>query len=159
MPGSLISRTRQPGRSALRLARNSCGLAKASDGSATDNKRSWIDRRTLASSSTIKTTASSSVLTYGSQLAWQSEVESCAPFWVRIRPKSSAVRLDDCAADRQPHTRSPGLGSDKRFEDLLYLVSRYSGSGVTHRHFCLCFFPSRAYLEFAALLTHRFHPV
>src|ERR1041384_631104 len=132
MPGSLMSRTRQPGRSALRLARNSCGLAKASDGSDTDNRRSWIDRRTLASSSTIKTTASSSVLTYGSQLAWQSEVESCAPFWVRIRPKSAAVRLNDCAADRQPHTCPPGLGGDKRFEDFFHLVSGYSCSCVTH---------------------------
>src|SRR3981081_1991506 len=51
----------------------------------------------------------------------QREIKTRAARWVGPRPQAPAVRLDDRAADGQPHTGAVGLRGKERFEDLVRL--------------------------------------
>jgi len=86
--------------------------------------------------------------------SWQREVPRGATSRVHRRPKPAAVRLDDRAADRQPHPRPPGLGREERVEDLLHPVSGYSHTCVTHRRHPLAVLASCADREVASPLGH-----
>ena len=53
---------------------------------------------------------------------------------VRDGPQSPAVRLDDRAADRQPHPGAVRLRREERVEDLVLTRRRQADPGVRHDH-------------------------
>ena len=65
------------------------------------------------------------------------------------------MRLNDLAADGQPHARSISLGGEKRLEDALRANVRKPNPGIAHGNkqlTILC--PRRGNAQFAALPLH-----
>src|SRR5260370_34528650 len=50
--------------------------------------------------------------------SWQSEMKGRPTSAVRARPQTATLRLDDRAANRQPHPAALWLGRKKRLENL-----------------------------------------
>jgi len=51
--------------------------------------------------------------------SWQSEMKGRPTYAVRARPQTASLRLDDRAANRQPHPAALWLGRKKRLENLI----------------------------------------
>src|SRR5438034_3685479 len=64
----------------------------------------------------------------------KSEVEDGAVRPVGGGPQLAAMRLDDRAADRQPHAHPAGLGREEGAEYLIQVVRGDAAAGVLHGH-------------------------
>src|SRR5262249_8753059 len=66
--------------------------------------------------------------------ARQNELEYRAPWLVRFCPQSAAMRVDNGAADRQPHPRPPGFRSVERLEDTFQNIRGDARPRIAHGH-------------------------
>ena len=64
--------------------------------------------------------------------AGQSEPKRCASVLIRRRPQPSAVRLDDLAADRQPHAHAVRLGRIKGIKEMIHSFGLKPETRVLH---------------------------
>src|ERR1700740_1548475 len=56
-------------------------------------------------------------------LVRERELKRRAASCVSVRPQTTAMRLDDGPADREPHAGALGLGGEECAEDLVYVLS------------------------------------
>src|SRR5712664_1284266 len=68
----------------------------------------------------------------GGIAAWQLNAKRGAVRFVRWRPQPTAVRLDNGAADRQPHAHAAGLGGEEGTKELVNRVRIDADAGVLH---------------------------
>src|SRR5215510_4124886 len=96
-----------------------------------------------------------SLVTDSLMAAWQCELESGAPSGVGAGPQVAAMRLDDPAADGQPHAGSTRLGGEKRVENALRASFGKPNPGIAHGNKQLTILsPHRGDVQFADLLLH-----
>src|SRR5262245_48642358 len=132
-PGSRTSSTRQAGTSGRWLVRNSRADAKVATLRPTERRRLWSASRIAASSSITKTMACVLVMLLP-LIGGQGEVKGGAVVAIRYRPEPPAVRLDDGAADREPHAHPIRLGRVKGLEEPLPTLRVQSNTAVLHGH-------------------------
>src|SRR5262245_65338061 len=132
-PGSRTSSTRQAGTSGRWLVRNSRADAKVVTLRPTERRRLWSASRIAASSSTTKTVSCVLVMPIP-LVARQGELKGRAVVAVRYRPEPPAMRLDDRAADRQPHAHPVMLSRVKGLEEPLPTLRVQPNTAVLHGH-------------------------
>src|SRR3984957_845388 len=85
----------------------------------------------------------------------QRELESDAPSRIGAGPKTAAMRLDDPAADGQPHARSIRFGGEKRIENALKASFGKANPAIAHGDKEVTILrPRRGNVEFATPLLH-----
>ena len=85
----------------------------------------------------------------------QRELKSGASPRIGAGPKTAAMRLNDPAADGEPHTCSIRLGGEKRLKDALRASFGKPNPGIAHGNKQLTILsPRRGNAQFAALLLH-----
>src|SRR5580693_3996137 len=117
MPGSRTSRTTQAGASGRSNSRNSVADPKVSTRKPTESSRLRIAVRAAESSSTTNTMGASSDISAAS-IDGKREAENRATVRT-VSPQLAAMRLDNRAADRQPHAQSVRLGSEEGIENTV----------------------------------------
>src|SRR5262245_56112965 len=132
-PGSRTSSTRQAGASGRWLVRNSRAEAKVTTRRPTEQRRLWSASRIAASSSITKTVSCVLVMLIP-LVAGQGELEGRAAVAVHYRPEPPAVRLDDRAADCQPHAHPVRFSRVKGLEEPLPTLRVQPNTAVLHGH-------------------------
>src|SRR5271169_624078 len=85
----------------------------------------------------------------------QRELESGAPSRIGAGPQTAAMRLNDPAADGEPHACSIRLGGEKRLKNALRASFGEPNPGIAHGNKQLTILrPRRGNAQFAALLLH-----
>ena len=70
------------------------------------------------------------------------------------RPKTTTVRFDDSAADRQAHAAALSLGTKESIENLVGIFRGQASAGVAHRDRHITGFNSRFDRQHAAGFVH-----
>jgi hypothetical protein len=65
---------------------------------------------------------SSSIMPFSLDNHWYREVKRRAPIPIVLGPQSTAVRLDNGAADGKPHAEALTFGGIKRLENLIQFI-------------------------------------